>query len=78
MSVLLVGLFALFHGHAHGAEMPATASGIVYGLGFIMATASLHLSGIGLALFARRYASTPLIRYAGGAIVACGIFLMFT
>jgi len=44
----LVGFFAIFHGHAHGAEMPADASGIYYALGFMIATALLHVAGIGL------------------------------
>src|SRR5262249_40499247 len=49
-SVILVGLFALFHGHAHGAEMPDTAAGLAYGLGFILATACLHTIGVGLGI----------------------------
>ena len=77
-SVLLVGAFALFHGFAHGAEMPATASCLDYGIGFMMATASLHLCGIGLGLTARRWGSMQLIRCAGGAIAACGVFLFLT
>jgi urease accessory protein len=74
-SALLVGLFAVFHGYAHGAEMPASASGLAYGLGFVAATASLHLSGIGLGLLAQRFGSARLVRYAGAAIAACGIYL---
>jgi urease accessory protein len=74
-SVLLVGLFALFHGHAHGSEMPITASGVFYGLGFIISTVILHLCGIGLGLAARETKATNLIRYAGGAIAVCGIYL---
>jgi urease accessory protein len=73
----IVGLFALFHGYAHGAEMPATASGLAYGVGFVIATASLHLSGIGLGLLAKQFASANLIRYVGGAIAACGVYLCF-
>ncbi|WP_342154722.1 HupE/UreJ family protein [Methylorubrum sp. SB2] len=48
----LVGAFAVFHGAAHGAEMPETASGLAYGLGFLAATALLHAAGLaaGLAL----------------------------
>jgi urease accessory protein len=75
MSILIVGVFALFHGFAHGAEMPATASGLAYGMGFILATASLHLGGIGLGLAAKQLGSMRLIRYAGGAIAVCGIYL---
>jgi urease accessory protein len=74
-SASIVGLFALFHGYAHGAEMPATASGLAYGIGFVIATASLHLCGICLGLFAKRFASANLIRYTGGAIAACGVYL---
>jgi len=76
-SMAIVGLFAVFHGYAHGAEMPETASGLAYGVGFVVATALLHLSGIGLGLFAQRFASAKLIRYAGGAIAFCGIYLCF-
>jgi len=46
----LVGVFAIFHGHAHGAEMPADMSGWQYALGFVAATALLHLSGIAAAM----------------------------
>ena len=74
-SALVVGVFAIFHGYAHGAEMPGSASGLAYGFGFVAATASLHLSGIGLGLLAQRFASARLVRYAGGAIAACGVYL---
>src|SRR6266478_9028081 len=46
----LVAFFAVFHGYAHGAEMPETASGLLYGLGFAAATAMLHGLGIGIGL----------------------------
>ena len=46
-AMALVGLFAIFHGHAHGAEMPESASGLAYGAGFVLATALLHALGIG-------------------------------
>jgi urease accessory protein len=76
-SMGLVGLFALFHGYAHGAEMPATASGLEYGVGFVIATASLHLAGIGIGLAAKQFASANWIRFVGGAIAACGVYLCF-
>ena len=44
----IVGLFALFHGSAHGAEMPATGNGVLFGAGFVAATTLLHLAGLGL------------------------------
>jgi urease accessory protein len=46
----LVAFFAVFHGYAHGAEMPETVSGLAYGLGFVAATALLHAVGIGFGL----------------------------
>lgn len=46
----LAGLFAVFHGYAHGAEMPADGSSLAYGLGFMSATALLHVSGLALGL----------------------------
>jgi urease accessory protein len=54
-SMAIVGLFAIFHGYAHGAEMPGSASGFAYGIGFVVATACLHLSGISLGLIAQRF-----------------------
>jgi urease accessory protein len=69
----LVALFALFHGHAHGAEAPTTVTGLLYGLGFLAATGILHAGGIGLALAmpGRRDA----LRYAGLGIVVLGVGL---
>jgi urease accessory protein len=75
VSVILVGVFALVHGHAHGTEMPATATGLAYGLGFIGATAALNLSGVALALGFHRIGSTHAVRIAGGAVATCGLYL---
>jgi len=76
-SALIVGLFAIFHGFAHGAEMPASSSGLAYGAGFMLVTAALHLCGIGLAMLMAKVGSERVVRYAGGAIAACGVFLCF-
>lgn len=77
-SVFIIGLFALFHGYAHGAEMPATASGLLYGAGFIVATAVLHLCGITIGLAAHKTNSMKIIRAAGYIVAACGIGLIFS
>jgi urease accessory protein len=74
VSGIIVGLFALFHGHTHGAEMSANGSGIAYGAGFLFATASLHALGIGMALLIQRLASS-LVRVSGGAIALYGLLL---
>jgi urease accessory protein len=76
-SALIVGLFAVFHGYAHGAEMPASSPGLAYGAGFMLVTAALHLGGIGLAMLMAKIGSERVVRYAGGAIAACGVVLCF-
>jgi urease accessory protein len=74
VGMALAGLFAIFHGFAHGAEMPATASGLDYGTGFVVATALLHAAGLGLGLLGARLPAKTT-RYAGWAVAACGIAL---
>jgi urease accessory protein len=74
-SACLVGVFALFHGHVHGAEMPTTASGISYGIGFMMSTILLHSCGIGLGVAANKARAPWISRYSGAAMVVCGLAL---
>jgi urease accessory protein len=75
IAMALAGLFAVFHGHAHGAEMPETVSGFAYGLGFVLATALLHATGIGLGISigkaGERY-SRLVAQIAGGAMAIAG------
>lgn len=71
----LIGLFALFHGYAHGTEMPVAASGALYGFGFILSTVALHLGGLALGYGLSRFEKDGLIRYAGAAIAVVGIGL---
>jgi len=61
----LVGVFALFHGSAHGAEMPALSSPLLYGGGFLLSTAALHLGGVGLGRLLQHARSAWLLRGAG-------------
>ena len=77
-SAVIIGLFAIFHGHTHGAEMPETASGFAYGAGFMLATALLHAVGIATALCISRIGQLRLVRFAGAAIALCGVYLCFT
>jgi urease accessory protein len=53
LAALLVGFFAIFHGHAHGTELPEGASGLLYSIGFVSATGSLHGAGIAIGLLHR-------------------------
>ncbi len=73
---LLVAVFGLFHGYAHGAEMPATAQPWLYGLGFLSATAVLHLAGLGLGLAGRAGLRATLLRFAGAAAAVAGVALL--
>ena len=69
IAAILVGLFAIFHGHAHGTELPDAANPIAYAVGFVIATGLLHLAGI---LFGTLMASDVgkwAVR-AGGAVIA--------
>jgi len=75
LAMALAGAFAVFHGHAHGTEMPLNASGLAYGAGFVMATASLHVAGIGLGLGAAKLARPLALRFGGGAIALAGLAL---
>jgi urease accessory protein len=74
--MLLVAVFALFHGHAHGAEMPSTASGLAYGAGFVAATALLHACGVGLGLTLKKLERPAALRFAGAAVALCGVGLL--
>ena len=72
----LVGVFAIFHGHAHGAEMPVDTSGLEYAAGFIVATALLHAAGIaaamGVAKLVGKYGK-PVAQVAGGLFALGGV-----
>lgn len=75
----LVGFFALFHGFAHGAEMPDSVAGLAYGAGFVVATALLHAAGLGLGLLAASGAGPrgeTLIRAAGALTAVAGVVVV--
>lgn len=71
-AMLWVGVFAMFHGIAHGVEMPVSVSGFSYGVGFIIATVALHLFGIAGGLLATRV-SIKIPRYVGFAIATAAL-----
>ncbi len=79
VSTGIVAILAIFHGYAHGAEMPSTASGLVYGFGFIVSTAMLHLAGIGMGWATARYQpklQEQLFRLGGGAVVVGAVYVL--
>ena len=71
----LAGLFAIFHGHAHGTEMPHDALGAAYAAGFLLATALLHLSGIALGFLIAQLGRVPL-RVGGGLVSLAGVAIL--
>ena len=76
IATILVGAFAIFHGHAHGTELPHATSPLAYGLGFVFATGMLHLSGIAIGLLFRWPAGALVVRMAGLVIAAVGVYFL--
>jgi len=76
-STAIVGIFAVFHGYAHGAEMPHNTSGLGYAVGFILATATLHATGIGMALGLHKMDRPQWLRFTGASIALFGGTLYF-
>ena len=77
IAMAMVAVLAVFHGYAHGTEMPATISGFEYGLGFVAASALLHAVGIGFGLLMGKFANGgSALRLVGGAIAVAGVALM--
>ena len=73
----LVGFFAVFHGHAHGTELPEGQSGLTYSIGFVVATGCLHGVGIAIGLVHRWPAGRIALRVAGAAVAAAGVFFLW-
>ena len=73
VAALIVAVFAIFHGYAHGAELPEAANPLAYSLGFVIATGLLHLSGIAFGLLARWPAGRLAVRTGGGLIALAGV-----
>lgn len=74
----LVGFFAIFHGHAHGTELPAGQSGLAYSIGFVTATGCLHGIGIAIGEVNRWPAGRVLLRAAGVAVAIAGAVLTWS
>jgi urease accessory protein len=77
VAATLVGFFAIFHGHAHGTELPAGQSALLYSMGFVIATGCLHAAGIGIGTVHRWPWGQSLLRVAGAAVAAGGVFFMW-
>jgi len=72
-AAILVGCFAIFHGHAHGTELPPGQSGLMYSIGFVAATGCLHGVGIAIGVVHRWTAGRIVLRLAGAAVAIAGL-----
>ena len=72
MAAVLVGIFAVFHGHAHGTELPTAANPMVYAVGFVVSTGALHLIGIAIGQLGKWPTGRIVVRAAGAAIALAG------
>lgn len=78
VSCALVALFALYHGYAHGAEMPRNGASLNYALGFLSASAVLHALGISAATLSQYFHRDGFIRIGGGLIATGGAYVWLT
>ena len=77
LAAAAVAVFAVFHGHAHGTELPAGQSGLLYSVGFVVATGCLHATGIAIGLINRWHWGRIALRVAGAAVAAAGIVFLW-
>jgi urease accessory protein len=77
VAALLVGAFAIVHGHAHGTELPDNADAVAYSVGFVVATGLLHLTGIAFGLIARWPVGLMAVRTTGAVIACTGLAFLW-
>ncbi len=77
VAAIVVAIFAIFHGHAHGTELPPGQSGLLYSMGFVIATGCLHGVGIGIGTVHRWSWGQKFLRLAGAVVAAGGFFFMW-
>ena len=76
-AMVFVGFFAIFHGHAHGTEMPSLSKPLFYACGFVIGTAGIHIAGVLIGIIAERLKEgKQLLRYAGAGIAGVGFHLI--
>jgi urease accessory protein len=77
LACVVVGMFALFHGYAHGIELPSAADPIGYSLGFVFATGSLHVIGIAIGSVALLPRGETFLRGLGGLVLLIGCYFLW-
>jgi len=76
VAAVLVGAFGIFHGHAHGTELPEASNPLSYAIGFVLATGLMHLAGIAFGLLAHSPRGRLAVRSAGALISASGLYFL--
>ncbi len=77
LAMVFVGFFAIFHGHAHGTEMPYLSKPMFYAGGFVLGTAGIHIAGVVIGVIAERFRhGVGLLRYVGAGITGIGFHLI--
>jgi urease accessory protein len=77
LAAVLVGFFGIFHGHAHGTELPAGQNGLAYSIGFVAATGLLHGVGIAIGVVHQWAPGRIGLRVAGGAVAVAGVTFLW-
>lgn len=77
IAMVAVGIFAVFHGHAHGAEMPVIVTPALYAAGFVTGTALIHILGVLIGVVCDRFRQAEFLRFVGAGIAGIGIHLLY-
>jgi len=77
IALVIVAFFAIFHGHAHGTELPEGQSGLLYSIGFVIATGCLHGVGILIGLIHRWNLGRLALRGAGTVVLVGGLYFLW-
>jgi Hydrogenase/urease accessory protein len=76
VALLLISVFAIFHGYAHGQELPSAADPAAYAVGFVVATGLIHVVGVGIGLLLGGIREGRLVRALGGLVALCGVYFV--
>jgi urease accessory protein len=76
LAILIVAFFAIFHGHAHGTELPEGQSGLLYSIGFVLSTGLLHAVGIGIGIIHYLSVGFLILRAAGAVVLMGGLYFL--
>jgi urease accessory protein len=76
-ALIIVGIFAIAHGHAHGAELPHSADALAFTIGFVFATGLLHLAGIAIGFLTRWQTGMVTIRACGCSVAIAGCYFIY-